>query len=126
MFSWELGGSIASLLGTGVTVDRLGLTRKFVLVDSFRHVGEGSASLGAVGVVFAADPLLKKPRMLCCFPADAEPAVFFCADGVLAGVFAAIGVLLDMVPVWTGFWEESTRVIRDRNDVDRWDEAKWQ
>lgn len=119
MFSWELGGSIASLLGTGVTVDLLGLTSKLVLVDSFRHVGEGSTALGAVGVVFAADPLLKKPRMLCCLPPDAEPAVFFCADGVLAGVFAAIGVLVDMVPVRTVSWSEGTRVIRDSNGVDR-------
>lgn len=106
MFSWELGGSIASLLGTGVIVDRLGLARKLVLVDSFRHVGEGSASLGAVGVDLTADPLLKKPRMLCCLPPDAEPAAFFCADGVLAGVLAAIGVRFDMIPLG---WDPGAR-----------------
>ena len=105
-FSWELEGSMASLLGTGVTVDLPGLARKLSLVDSFRHVGEASASLGAdgVGVLFAADAgLLKKPRMLCCLPVDAEPPVFFCVDGVLAGVFAGLGVvLLDIMLVLVG------------------------
>lgn len=113
-FSWELEGSMASLLGTGVTVDRLGLARKLALVDSLRQVGDASSSLGAVGVVFADAGLLKKPRMLCCFAPDAEPAVFFCADGVLAGVFAGLGVLLDMVPARM----ESAEVIRDWEGVD--------
>lgn len=94
-FSWELEGSMASLLGTGVTVDLPGFARKLSLVDSLRHVGEASAPLEAdgVGVFFAADAgLPKKPKILCCFPVDAEPPVFFCVDGVLAGVFAVLGV----------------------------------
>lgn len=102
MFSWELGGSMASLLGTGVTFDLLGFARKLSLVDSLRHVGEASASLEAdgVGVLFAADAgLLKKPRILCCFPVDAEPPVFLCVDGVLAGVFAVLGVDIVLVLV---------------------------
>lgn len=99
-FSWELEGSMASLLGTGVTVDLPGFARKLSLVDSLRHVEEASAPLEAdgVGVLFAADAgLPKKPKILCCFPVDTEPPVFFCVDGVLTGVFAGLGV--DIVPV---------------------------
>lgn len=116
MFSWELGGSMASLLGTGVTVDRLGLMRKLVLVDSLRQVDGGSVFLAAVGVVFADADLLKKPRMLCCLPVDTEPTAFFCADGVLAGVFAT-GVLLDMVPIRMAAWGERAYCIKESKGV---------
>ena len=115
-FSWELEGSIASLLGTGVTVDLPGLARKLSLVDSFRHVGEASASREAdgVGVLFAADAgLLKKPRILCCFPVDAEPPVFFCVDGVLAGVFAVLGVDIVLVLARAPISDSKNRGGRD-------------
>ncbi len=89
-FSWELGGSMASLLGTGVMCARLGLAREFELVVSLRHGDESGwlgAGLAAVGV--EAD-LPKKPRILCCLPPEAVPPIFFVEDGVFAGVRAGI------------------------------------
>lgn len=120
MFSWELEGSMASLLGTGVTVDRLGRVRKLVLVVSFRHGRVDSESLGVAGVGFATDEgLAKKPRMLCCFPADAEPTIFFCLDGVLAGVFAATGVdLVDIVLQLKDDGEPEVRCYKRSNELE--------
>lgn len=58
-FSWELEGSRASLLGTGVIVE--GFLLALDLVVSFRQGEEGKE-------FWDGDALAKKPRMLCCFP----------------------------------------------------------
>lgn len=84
-FSWELRGSTASLLGTGVRVEgRLAKESELDFVVSLRQ-DEGWPSLGAGDGV--AEALEKKPRILFCFPADDDMAVpFLATEGVLAGV----------------------------------------
>ena len=98
LFSWELEGSMASLLGTGVdVVVRLETSIELARVVSFRHGGDVSLLLVDVGLVagdglaplglLAGAVLEKKPRMLfCCLPV--EGAAFFAVDGVFAGVRA--------------------------------------
>ena len=98
LFSWELVGSMASLLGTGVdVVVRLETSIELARVVSFRHWGDVSLLLVEVGLVagdglaalglLAGPVLAKKPRMLfCCLPV--EGAAFFAVDGVFAGVRA--------------------------------------
>lgn len=117
LFSCELRGSGASLLGTGVMVeDRFTKDSEldFVVV-SFRQDDDGvllSLEVAAgedvevdVGPVFigrVAD-LAKKPRMLCCFPVDDESVLlllFLAVDGVLAGVRAGV---LDLSPIFAEF-----------------------
>lgn len=77
-FSWELRGSTASLLGTGVRAEgRLAKESELDFVVSWR-VDEG-----------VAEALEKKPKMLFCFPADDDDnmaVAFLAVDGVLAGV----------------------------------------
>lgn len=100
LFSWELLGSMASLLGTGVAaVVRRRTSIELDLVVSLRHWGDASllpADVGLAGceerlvrlALPAAAVLEKKPRMLCCLPVEADcPAL--AVDGVLAGVRAA-------------------------------------
>jgi hypothetical protein len=112
LFSWELEGSMASLLGTGVdVVVRLETSIELARVVSFRHWGDVSLLLVEVGLVagdglaplglLAGAVLEKKPRMLfCCLPV--EGAAFFAVDGVFAGVRAAAAgfspILLDATP----------------------------
>lgn len=121
LFSWELRGSAASLLGTGVMVG--GRFAKdsaldFVVV-SLRHEKAALLSLEAadadgvdleVGeapfVPACAAALEKKPRMLCCFPVDeAGPLLpmplmlFLAVEGVFAGVRPGA---LDFSPIFTG------------------------
>lgn len=115
MFSWELRGSTASLLGTGVMVE--GCLAKdsefdFVVVslrhdddDGARGVGVdlvvGVEALGLAGV----DALAKKPRILCCLPVDdgsvllllLKLLLFFTKEGVFAGVRAGA---LDLSPIF--------------------------
>lgn len=102
LFSWELEGSIASLLGTGVVVVvRLETSIELALVVSFRHWGDVSLLLVDAGLVDgeglaplvlpAAAVLEKKPRMLCCLPVE---AAFFAVDGVFAGVRAGVAPIL--------------------------------
>lgn len=112
-FSWELPGSMASLLGTGVTVVVRRERSEFDLVVSLislRHWddvsrltddggwadGDGLAAL----VLRAAGVREKKPRMLCCLPVEGAWAAFFAVDGVLAGVRAPVAdfspILLSM------------------------------
>lgn len=97
-FSWELEGSIASLLGTGVTTEGFLLLFScseldFVVV-SWRQDGRGVVGVvvvdleGAVG-----EDLAKKPRMLCCLrvavedePTEADPGFFDIDEAVFAGV----------------------------------------
>lgn len=91
-FSCELAGSGASLLGTGVTLlgrACLGLAIELDLVVSWRHGEDLSASFWAGLAAGVAPALEKKPRMLCCFPVEAETG-FLAVDGVLAGVRASI------------------------------------
>jgi hypothetical protein len=89
LFSCELPGSTASLLGTGVMVTgRLVAGMELDLVVSVRHGKrvsfldaeecwrDGMAPEDEFGVVPAA--LEKKPRILCCFPV--EDPVWFEAD----------------------------------------------
>ena len=113
LFSCELQGSTASLLGTGVMVAiRLTLDLELDLEVSVRH-GKMDSFLGKVdgagreagvapedefGVVPAA--LEKKPRMLCCLPVE-DPA-WLGAD--LAGVRAddaGLPAMLNKVGIWT-------------------------
>lgn len=86
-FSWELRGSTASLLGTGVMLTgRFAMDSELLFVVSFRHDDflfplEADVVLLDVGVALfdlgCVEALEKKPKMLCCFPVD---------EGVLAGV----------------------------------------
>lgn len=96
-FSWELKGSAASLLGTGVILDgRLANDNELAFVVSLRHVDAFLSALEVDGVAVAEAEaeeegtealgfalgwlaLEKKPKMLCCFAVD---------DGVFAGVRA--------------------------------------
>ncbi len=103
LFSCELKGSAASLLGTGVTVVvRLVTSIELALVVvSVRHWGEASRLLEDAGLVdgeeLAAAPLVapaapvleKKPRMLRCLPVDGACFAVFVVAGVFAGVRAA-------------------------------------
>lgn len=80
MFSWELEGSIASLLGTGVMlIVRLMVDIELDLVVSFRHWDRFFFCVEDTGPgegFDADDPapatLEKKPRMLCCLPVDPD------------------------------------------------------
>ena len=111
LFSWELEGSIASLLGTGVTVVvRLGTSIELALVVSLRHWGdvsllledtglvdgEGVAPLAVPLAVPAAGVFEKKPRMLRCLPV--EGAFLVADDGAFAGVRAAVADFSTILP----------------------------
>ena len=105
-FSWELDGSTASLLGTGVALaGRLGPRIELARVVSLRHWGEVSRLLADAALVVvdgegvaalglpAGAALEKKPRMLrCCLPVDAvdDAGPFLAVEGVFAGVFAGV------------------------------------
>lgn len=88
-FSWELRGSTASLLGTGVRLEeRFAKESELLFVVSFRHDDllfslEADEALLEFGVALVdlgwVAALEKKPKMLCCFPVD---------EGVLAGAAA--------------------------------------
>jgi hypothetical protein len=83
-FSCELGGSGASLLGTGVILDFGGLLtpRELDFLDSRRYAGLELFAFEGLDLAWdesAAGPaeaaLAKNPRMLCCLPdGGAEPA----------------------------------------------------
>lgn len=108
-FSWELRGSTASLLGTGVRVEgRLAKESELDFVDSLRQ-DEGWSWLGAGDGV--AEALEKKPRMLFCFPADDDMAVpFLTVEGVLAGVCLWGSDLLTMAADATAqLWQNTTK-----------------
>lgn len=101
-FSWELRGSAASLLGTGVMVDgRLAKDNELAFVVSLRHVDCTLSALEVDGVAEAEEAgalalglalgwlaFEKKPKMLCCFAVD---------EGVFAGVRA--GALAGFSPI---------------------------
>jgi hypothetical protein len=100
LFSWELEGSMASLLGTGVTlVVRFWTSIELARVVSLRHWGDESFLPVDVGLldgvelapfgVPAVPVLEKKPRMLCCLPVE---GAFFAVVGVFAGVRATAAV----------------------------------
>lgn len=98
---------IASLLGTGVALVRLG-SIEFDFVVSLRK--RGVVSFFAEGAVLAdrdglaalelppTEALEKKPRMLCCLPVEGACPSFFAVDGVLAGVRAGV----DFSPIMRG------------------------
>lgn len=105
LFSWDLEGSIASLLGTSVVVVVcLDVSMELARVVSFRHWGDASLLFLDAGLVEgeglaplalpAAPGLEKKPRMLCCLPVE---GAFFTDDGVFAGVRA----VADFSPILT-------------------------
>lgn len=103
-FSWELRGSAASLLGTGVMLDeRLAKDSELAFVVSLRQVDGTLSALEVDGVAEAEEAgalalglglgwlaLEKKPKMLCCFEVD---------EGVFAGVRA--GVLAGFSPIFS-------------------------
>lgn len=114
MFSWELRGSTASLLGTGVMFEgRLAKDSEFdFVVVSWRHDDDGTRGVGVALVagveplgLAGVDALAKKPRILCCFPVEdgsvllllLKLLLFFTVDGVLAGVRAGA---LDLSPIF--------------------------
>lgn len=103
-FSWELKGSAASLLGTGVMLDRrLAKDKELAFVVSLRHVDDTLSALEVDGVAEAEEAgaaalgfalgwlaLEKKPKMLCCFAVE---------DDVFAGVRA--GALAGFSPIFS-------------------------
>lgn len=105
-FSWELRGSAASLLGTGVTVvGRLAKDNELAFVVSLRQVDGTLSALEVDGVAEAEEAgalalglglglgwlaFEKKPKMLCCFAVD---------EGVFAGVRA--GALAGFSPIFS-------------------------
>lgn len=113
LFSWELRGSTASLLGTGVrVVGRLAKDREldFVVVSFRQDGGDALLSFGVadrVALEVGVEALLldwvadleKKPNILCCFPVDANDKLlaFLAVEGVLAGVRAGV---LDFSPIF--------------------------
>ncbi len=91
MFSCELAGSGASLLGTGVILDRFGLAEKLILVLSRRQLDVGAVVLDAILDEEAGvdEALVKKPRILRCLPPEADALLAFLGPlGVFAGVRA--------------------------------------
>jgi len=96
LFSWELDGPMASLLGKGVML--AGRAFELDLVVSFKYRA-GSSFLAeaealaegeeAGPLVVVAEALVKKPKMLCCLPVETV-VDFLLADAVLAGVRAAV------------------------------------
>lgn len=88
-FSWELEGSMASLLGTGVMLD--GRLLSWSELVSFRHE-EVLVDLADDGGSPFWGVLEKKPKMLCCCLPEAEPDEldFFASDGVLGLAFSPI------------------------------------
>ncbi len=93
LFSWELRGSGASLLGIGVMLlegrflevgKALDLVVSFKLGDDLEEWQVGAA--GELPPVAAA--LAKNPRMLCCLPVETNGG-FFDVAAALAGVRAA-------------------------------------
>lgn len=114
IFSWELEGSKASLLGTGVMF-LLGLLFNWSVLDlvvvSRRHGEEGIWEVGVEVAIVAASlsfeaALEKKPRMLfCCFPVVEAELGFLDNEGVVVapvGVPAALpGVRVRVAPVFS-------------------------
>lgn len=99
-FSWELEGSMASLLGTGVTTAGFLLLFSWSELDfvvvSWRQDGRGVVEVGVAVVDLEGalgEDLAKKPRMLCCLrvavedeaEAEADPG-FLDIEAVFAGV----------------------------------------
>lgn len=98
-FSWELEGSRASLLGTGVMLAAgfLLTGRELDFVVSFKQGEESFVSLGEGFADEAGPPvgvwagLEKKPKMLFCLPpVDDMELVFLDSDGVLGSDFSPI------------------------------------
>ena len=94
-FSWELPGSIASLLGRGVRLtERFAVAIELDLVVSWRQGDEAtflSADDGAGLLAMPPPPDLEKnPRILCCLPVEGAWPTFLAIDGVLAGVRAGV------------------------------------
>lgn len=124
LFSWELQGSTASLLGTGVSVvGRFCKDREldFVVVSFKQEDRDGLLSL-EVGVeallpVWAAD-LEKNPRMLCCFPVDesVELLLFLAMEGVFAGVRAGALGFSPIFAVAASIGQQDTQ-LQDRNQT---------
>lgn len=123
LFSWELRGSTASLLGRGVSVmSRLAENKELdFVVFSFKQ-DDGDALMSfkaAVGIALEAcvEPLVldwvadleKKPRMLCCLPVEGmlELLVFFAVTGVFAGVRAGA---LEVSPIIAETWNKLTEM----------------
>lgn len=103
LFSCELLGSMASLLGTGVMFSRgcLFLARVLDLVVSLRH-GEEFGSEERVGSFEDAEgvpDLAKKPKILACLPVEAAGVAFFAGVG-FAGVRAVA-----LVPAMTASFQ---------------------
>lgn len=123
LFSCELSGSTASLLGTGVMVEgRFAKGSELDLVvfslrqedDDDNDGGEEDEDFLSPLVAMArlevglervwAAALEKKPKMLCCLPVDEElgaklmlPLDFFAVEGVFAGVRAGT---LELSPIF--------------------------
>lgn len=125
-FSWELRGSAASLLGTGVMLDeRLAKDSELAFVVSLRQV-DGTLSFFEVDGVAEAEEagalalglglgwpaLEKKPKMLCCFALD---------EGVFAGVRA--GVLAGFSPIFSQMTGQFDSIIQihtsDKNSTQK-------
>lgn len=121
-FSWELNGSAASLLGTGVMLDgRLAKDNELAFVVSLRHVDDALAVLLDVDGVAVAEAavaeagaealgfglgwlaLEKKPKMLCCFAVD---------EGVFAGVRA--GALAGLSPIFSKVADQFDPIIETK------------
>lgn len=127
-FSWELRGSAASLLGTGVMLDeRLAKDSELAFVVSLRQVDgtlsffevdgvadaeEAGALALALGLGLGWAAFEKKPKMLCCFALD---------EGVFAGVRA--GVLAGFSPIFSQMTGQFDSIIQihtsDKNSTQK-------
>ena len=101
---------MASLLGTGVTLERcFGVGLELECVFSLRCRGSSFFMADATTLVegeeagpfalAAPEDLAKKPKMLCCLPVDTVTA-FFAADTALAGVRAGAAGFSAMTTGW--------------------------
>lgn len=122
LFSWELDGLTASLLGTGVVLAGrfaldLVVSFKYRAGGSFLTKAEALAEGEEAGPLVVVEDLEKKPKMLCCLPVETV-ADFLIEDVALAGVRAVVDFspMLSSVVNSQGQWsmiQDGTQQVDD-------------